>query len=285
MTRTSYLPDGAAAQGWSVHPYESHAGRRAGDRHRRDGAGRPGVGDDHGPRDATRPSCSTVTPTCCRPTSSRGPSARSRATRRTASATRTGWASSCFPGGSGTLAGHTGSMPGFLATCLVDREPAHRRRRARQRDGRLLAGRGRDRAARRARALRADGRPAVDAVGRRCRPSSPACPGVWHWGNTAVRLRDGGRRAGRRGATASSSTASRSSTAAWSACPATTPARSCTSYAAPTARSATSTSRRSSTPGRRTTRTPPSRADIRVAERPSRAGRPSTSSRRRRPCW
>ena len=29
-----------------------------------------------------------------------------------------------LPGGSGTLVGHTGSMPGFLATCFVDR---HRR--------------------------------------------------------------------------------------------------------------------------------------------------------------
>jgi CubicO group peptidase (beta-lactamase class C family) len=27
-----------------------------------------------------------------------------------------------FPGGSGTLVGHTGSMPGFMATCFVDRE-------------------------------------------------------------------------------------------------------------------------------------------------------------------
>src|SRR4029079_17549757 len=55
-------------------------------------------------------------------------------------------------------------------------------------------------------------------------------------------------------------TGSRSATTGWSVWWATTPVRRCTSYAARTGRSATSSARPSSTPGRRTTPTPRSPA-------------------------
>ncbi len=92
-----------------------------------------------------------------------------------------------------------------------------RRRGARQRDDGLLAGRDRDGAARRARALRADHRPSRGGRQRACPPELAGVPGVWHWGNTPfVFAMEGKRLVGaaqrRRGVLAS-----RSATAGWSA--------------------------------------------------------------------
>jgi D-alanyl-D-alanine carboxypeptidase len=104
-----------------------------------------------------------------------------------------------LPGGSGTLVGHTGSMPGFLAACFVDR-----RRRA---GGVVLAN------------ATTGFSPADTLTGlldelEACEPALPApwapappvpaalagVPGVWHWGNTPVVFaRDGERLVARSG--------------------------------------------------------------------------------------
>ena len=91
------------------------------------------------------------------------PSRRSRGRSPRACATRTGWGSRSSPAARARWSGHSGSMPGFHAICLVDRTRrtgvvglvnAHRRG----------AGGGlRRRAARRARAVRADPAPGLAA--------------------------------------------------------------------------------------------------------------------------
>ena len=154
--------------------------------------------------------------------------------------------------------------PASSAAVLVDRKRRTGARGARQRDHRLLAGRARHRAARRARALRADPARAVAAVGGRAGRAGGR-PGRVALGQHAVRVRDGGRASWSRARTGSRAYRFEVRDGrVRRRRPATTPARSCTSYAAPTGRSATSTSRRSSTRGRRTTRTPRSRGTSRV---------------------
>jgi len=88
-----------------------------------------------------------------------------------------------FAGGSGTLAGHTGSMPGFLATVLVDRK--------RRTGGVVLAN------ATTGYSPAAVVMELLDEL-ERCEPTIPepwrpsagvppelaGVPGVWHWGNT-----------------------------------------------------------------------------------------------------
>jgi CubicO group peptidase (beta-lactamase class C family) len=90
-----------------------------------------------------------------------------------------------FPGGSGTLAGHTGSMPGFLASCLVDRP----RRTAAVCLANATAG-----------LAPVDLATALIEEVELCEPTlpppwAPSGPvpalvdeilGVWHWGNTAL---------------------------------------------------------------------------------------------------
>jgi CubicO group peptidase (beta-lactamase class C family) len=184
MTRTSYLPDGAAAQGWSVHPYESTLV--------------PEPATDTGAMAPAGQVWATVTDLARYATflleghpdvlssdelvQAFGPqSGDPKDGVRYAH----GLGFQLFPGGSGTLAGHTGSMPGFLATCLVDR--------GRRVGGVVLAN------------ATVGYSPAalvtelLDEL-ERCEPSMPlpwtpspalpaellGVPGVWHWGNTPI---------------------------------------------------------------------------------------------------
>jgi D-alanyl-D-alanine carboxypeptidase len=90
-----------------------------------------------------------------------------------------------FAGGSGTLAGHTGSMPGFLATVLVDRK--------RRTGGVVLANAttGYSPAAVVMELLR-ELEHCEPTIAEPWRPSAGTpdvlvgVPGVWHWGNTAI---------------------------------------------------------------------------------------------------
>ena len=89
------------------------------------------------------------------------------------------------PGGSGTLVGHSGSMPGFLAGCFVDR----RRRTAAVT---LANGTVGVASAELCRELVEELERCEPALPPPWRPSSPVPPpvadvlGVWHWGNTAL---------------------------------------------------------------------------------------------------
>jgi D-alanyl-D-alanine carboxypeptidase len=184
MTRTSYLPDGAAAQGWSVHPYESTLV--------------PEPATDTGAMAPAGQVWATITDLARYATflldghpdvlsadelgQAFGPqSGNPKDGVRYAH----GLGFQLFPGGSGTLAGHTGSMPGFLATCLVDR--------GRRVGGVVLAN------------ATVGYSPAaivtelLDEL-EHCEPSLPrpwtpspplpaelvGVPGVWHWGNTPI---------------------------------------------------------------------------------------------------
>ncbi|HYF71657.1 MAG TPA: serine hydrolase domain-containing protein [Nocardioides sp.] len=182
MIRTSYLPDGAAAQGHSVHPY--------------DGTLVDEPATDNGAMAPAGQVWSTITDLATyavflgrgRPeVLSADELARAYAPQ--AGSPEDGLRSAhglgfqLFAGGSGTLAGHTGSMPGFLATVLVDR-----RRRT---GGVVLAN------------ATTGFSPAEAVIGlleelERCEPTLPepwrpaaplppelaGVPGVWHWGNT-----------------------------------------------------------------------------------------------------
>ena len=66
MTRTSYLPEAPHATGLQRAPLRRHADRRARARHRRDGAGRPGVEHGRATSRATRLPARRATTTCCR---------------------------------------------------------------------------------------------------------------------------------------------------------------------------------------------------------------------------
>lgn len=121
MTRTSYLPQGVAAPGWSVHPY---AGTLTAEPATDTGAMAPAgqiwsTIDDlaryavfllEGHRDVLDRETLLA---------AAHPQAGDRHSRL-AAAHGLGFALSS--GGSGLLFGHTGSMPGFLAACLVDQE-------------------------------------------------------------------------------------------------------------------------------------------------------------------
>ncbi len=116
MARTSYLPEGAAAQGQSVHPY--------------DGTLTDEPATDTGAMAPAGQVWATVTDLATYAAflgqghpdvlsvdeldRAYAPQAGSPEGRLQAAH---GLGFQLFTGGSGTLAGHTGSMPGFLATC------------------------------------------------------------------------------------------------------------------------------------------------------------------------
>lgn len=184
MTRTSYLPEGAAAQGWSVHPYESTLV--------------PEPATDTGAMAPAGQVWATITnlATYAAFLGAGHPDVLSADELARAYGPQSGnpkdgvryahgLGFQLFPGGSGTLAGHTGSMPGFLATVLVDR--------GRRVGGVVLAN------------ATVGYSPAaivtelLDEI-EHCEPSiAPAwtpsplvpaelvgVPGVWHWGNTPI---------------------------------------------------------------------------------------------------
>ncbi|HEY0950428.1 serine hydrolase domain-containing protein [Nocardioides sp.] len=184
MTRTAYLPEGAAAQGRSVHPY--------------DGTLLDEPATDNGAMAPAGQLWATITDLATYAAflgqghpDVLSADALARAFAPQSGSPEDGLRSAhglgfqLFAGGSGTLAGHTGSMPGFLATVLVDR-----RRRT---GGVVLAN------------ATTGFSPAECVIGlleelERCEPtlaepwrpteSVPAelagVPGVWHWGNTPV---------------------------------------------------------------------------------------------------
>lgn len=184
LTRTSYLPDGPAAQGYSVHPYEG----RLVEEPATDTAAMAPAGQLW----STAADLATYTVFL----GQGHPDVLSIEDLDRAYAPQSGSADEglgaghglgfqLLAGGSGTLAGHTGSMPGFLATCLVDR-----RRRT---GGVVLAN------------ATSGYSPARIVIGlleelEHREPTLPepwvpspevpdeliGVPGVWHWGNTAV---------------------------------------------------------------------------------------------------
>ncbi|MGY2703596.1 serine hydrolase domain-containing protein [Nocardioides sp. HB32] len=182
MARTSYLPEGAAAQGQSVHPYD---GTLVAEPATDTGAMAPAgqvwatiedlatyavfLGRGHPDVLSVEELDRAYTPLSSTPEDG----------------TRSlhGLGFQIFAGGSGTLAGHTGSMPGFLATVLVDRK--------RRTGGVVLAN------------ATAGYSPAAVVMElldelERCEPTIAepwlpsagvpdelsGVPGVWHWGNT-----------------------------------------------------------------------------------------------------
>ncbi len=184
MARTSYLPEGAAAQGWSVHPYDATL------------LAEPAT--DTGAMAPAGQLWATVTDLATYAAFLAGGHADvlsagelARAFAPQAGSPEDGLRAAhglgfqLFAGGSGTLAGHTGSMPGFLATCLVDRN--------RRTGGAVLAN------------ATTGFSPAEAVIGlleelELCEPCLPGpwrptesvpaelagVPGVWHWGNTPV---------------------------------------------------------------------------------------------------
>lgn len=182
MTRTSYLPEGAAAQGQSVHPYD---GTLVDEPATDTGALAPAgqvwatiqdlatyavfLGQGHPDVLSIDELDLAYSP------QSGNPEDGTRSLH--------GLGFQVFAGGSGTLAGHTGSMPGFLATVLVDRK--------RRTGGVVLAN------------ATTGYSPAAIVTELleeldRCEPTLPdpwrpsagvpaelvGVPGVWHWGNT-----------------------------------------------------------------------------------------------------
>jgi CubicO group peptidase (beta-lactamase class C family) len=182
MTRTSYLPDGAAAQGWSVHPYESTL--------------LPEPATDTGAMAPAGQVWATITdlatyavflgqghPDVLSADELARAFAPQSGSPEDGLASTHGLGFQVLAGGSGTLAGHTGSMPGFLATVLVDRK--------RRTGGVVLAN------------ATTGYSPAAVVTElleelERCEPTIPlpwvpsagvpaelaGVPGVWHWGNT-----------------------------------------------------------------------------------------------------
>ena len=184
MTRTSHLPTGAAAQGQSVHPYE--------------GTLFPEPATDTGAMAPAGQVWATITDLATYATflGQGHPDVLSveeldRAYGPQSGAPEDGLAAAhglgfqILRGGSGTLAGHTGSMPGFLATVLVDRK--------RRTGGVVLANAttGYSPAAIVVELLEELERSEPTLEGPWL-PSAgvPAAlagvPGVWHWGNTPV---------------------------------------------------------------------------------------------------
>ncbi len=119
LTRTSYLPSGPAAQGQSVHPY---AGTLVDEPATDTGAMAPA-----GQVWATIADLATYAqfllhghPDVLSADLLRGAAHPQSGDRADALGYAHGLGFQLFRGGSGMLAGHTGSMPGFLAACLVD---------------------------------------------------------------------------------------------------------------------------------------------------------------------
>jgi CubicO group peptidase (beta-lactamase class C family) len=182
MTRTSYLPAGAAAQGQSVHPY--------------DGTLVDEPATDTGALAPAGQVWATISDLATYATflGQGHPEilsideldlAYSPQSGNPEDGTKSlhGLGFQVFAGGSGTLAGHTGSMPGFLATVLVDRK--------RRTGGVVLAN------------ATTGYSPAAIVTElleelEHCEPTLPepwrpsagvppqlaGVPGVWHWGNT-----------------------------------------------------------------------------------------------------
>ena len=183
MTRTSYLPSGVAAQGYSVHPYAGTLVEEP--------------ATDTGAMAPAGQVWSTITDlaTYAAFLLNGHPDVLSGADLEPAFVPQSGEPNSALDyahslgfqmlrGGSGTLVGHTGSMPGFVASCLVDRE---------RRTGAVTL------------ANATTGfNPAALATElleelERCEPALPApwkpstplpgevrdVLGVWHWGNTS----------------------------------------------------------------------------------------------------
>jgi CubicO group peptidase (beta-lactamase class C family) len=184
MTRTSYLPEGAAAQGWSVHPYESTlVAEPATDT----GAMAPAGQVWATIADLARYAAFLLQghPDVLSAEELDRAYAPQSGNPKDGLRSGHGLGFQLFPGGSGTLAGHTGSMPGFLATSLVDRP--------RRVGGVVLANAtvGYSPAAIVTELLdeleRCEPAPAAP-----WRPSPPlpaelhGVPGVWHWGNTQI---------------------------------------------------------------------------------------------------
>jgi D-alanyl-D-alanine carboxypeptidase len=186
MTRTSYLPDGAAAQGYSVHPY---AATLVDEPATDTGAMAPAGQVWATIRDLATYAAFLV---------DGHPEVLDRGWLATASHPQSGETDAglgyahglgfqMFPGGSGTLVGHSGSMPGFLAACLVDRE----RRTA----GVVLANAttGHSPVAL-ATVLLEELERCEPTIARPWTPTTTVPPelvdvlGVWHWGNTPIVL-------------------------------------------------------------------------------------------------
>jgi CubicO group peptidase (beta-lactamase class C family) len=120
MGRTTYQAAGAHAEGWSVHPY---AGTLVREPHPDTGAMAPA-----GQLWSTVADLGTWTRFLLeghRDVLERAWLDEAFTPRSGALSTGLGYAHGLgfqmLPGGSGTLVGHTGSMPGFVATCFVDR--------------------------------------------------------------------------------------------------------------------------------------------------------------------
>ena len=182
MTRTSYLPQGAAAQGQSVHPYE---GTLVDEPATDTGAMAPAgqvwatitdlasyatfLGQGHPDVLSTDELAQAFGPQSGNP--------------RDGVTYAHGLGFQLFPGGSGTLPGHSGSMPGFLAACLVDRK--------RRTGGVVLANATMGYSpVQLATELLDELHACEPAVAEPWAPSAGAppelagVPGVWHWGNT-----------------------------------------------------------------------------------------------------
>jgi CubicO group peptidase (beta-lactamase class C family) len=184
MSRTTYLPSGVAAQGYSVHPYAGTLVEEP--------------ATDTGAMAPAGQVWSTVTDLATYVVFllDGHPDVLGAADLAPAFVPQSGEPDSAldyahglgfqmFRGGSGTLVGHTGSMPGFLASCLVDRE----RRTAAVTLANATVG-----------FVPSDLATALLEELQRCepalpRPWAPSAPvpdqvadalGVWHWGNTAL---------------------------------------------------------------------------------------------------
>ena len=224
-------PAGAVGTGLQRRPLHRHPHPRAAPGHRRDGTGRPGVEHDRRPRPLGPGSSRSVTPRCStsRP-SARRPTPRHRAPEY-------GLGLRLVPWHGRFLVGHTGSMPGFVASLFVDPLTG---------DGSVVlanATTGLDTDGVPALLLGSDDVEAAAAVGPdrgRCRTRSPTCSACGSGGTprsscagTRIGLGGGSRCTAWRCRTVR--TSSRSGTGGSSASRATTAARPCTSYAATTA--------------------------------------------------
>lgn len=182
LSRTSYLPEGAAAPGWSVHPYESVLVPEP--------ATDTGALAPAGQVWATLQDLMTYAvflldghPDVLSEAELARAFGPQSGTPRDGLRSGHGLGFQLLPGGSGTLAGHTGSMPGFLATVLVD---------PRRRTGAAVlanATTGYSPAAIVTELLEEleHCEPTIAAAWTPSQPLPPelaGIPGLWHWGNT-----------------------------------------------------------------------------------------------------
>ena len=114
MSRTTYLPGAPHAQGHSVEHFTGRSCRRAARRHRGDGAGRAGCGA----RSATSPRGRLLAGR--RPDVLAPGTLQEMGIDRVGSTRATGSGCATRLSGERDLVGHTGSMPGFLASLFVE---------------------------------------------------------------------------------------------------------------------------------------------------------------------